>query len=90
MFDSLTKLHKTAIALVFFIALVITAMNYVTPASAFNEHVRKQELDRLYNLTMQYEINYNCYRQSCQGKMPPELYTVYVSMLNQIKELENK
>ena len=87
MWDNVIKFKNIIMSFVAVTALCITMLNYFTPASVFANHVKKQELKELRAITIQYELNYKCYKQSCQSKMAPELYIEYQKMLARIEEL---
>jgi hypothetical protein len=59
-------------------------------SSKYVERVKKVDLRYLRETIIQWQISYNCYRETCQKTMPPELYKVYMEKVAERDKLEEK
>jgi hypothetical protein len=70
------------------VAVTISSVSYFAKASVLAEHITTYEIDRLDDMIMKLELNYKCYRESCQEPMPPLLYEEYMKKIQKRERLE--
>lgn len=88
--EQLKEFRSLILAVITIVTLTLGSVSYFATAEALNSHIRNQELKELVNVTIQYELNYKCYRESCRNKMAPELYIQYMKFLQEIERLKGK